>query len=468
MMEYLVLALDIGTSRVRAALFDGRGRRPEGSVASAATGLRTGSDGRATLDPNGLLASVQGVIGQATRGVDPYRIRVAGGSCIWHSLIGVDARGNPTTPVLTWADTRSATDSRKLRRQLDESRIHARTGCMLRPSFWPAKLRWLERTNPTTFSRTRLWLGPAEWLWWKLGAGMACSPSMASGTGLFLTGAPDWDGDLLDECGLEAEQLPMVSEKPHRRADERASWFPAIGDGAASNLGSGRTGPATAAINFGTSAAFRVVSDRVPADLPFGLFAYRLDLHRYVIGGASANAGNLRAWCRRELGLPDDAALEAALADRPLPDHGLTVLPYWSGERAPRWRESVTGAVAGIRQSTTALDILQATTEAAYCRIAEIADLVVGDDQVEIVVSGGGCRSPSELQRLANVMGRPVRASLEPEASLRGAAVFALERLGEKIGPPPLGGVIEPDAAAVARYAEFRRRQSVLDARLNP
>lgn len=339
---------------------------------------------------------------------------------------------------------------------------------MLRPSFWPAKLRWLDRTNRPTFSSTRLWLGPAEWLWWKLGAGVGCSPSMASGTGLLRTGAPEWDGLLLEECAVTAEQLPTVSEDPYRRAEEPASWFPAIGDGAASNLGSGGTGPGRAAINFGTSAAFRVVSNRVPADLPFGLFAYRLDLQRYVIGGATSNAGNLRAWCRRELGLPDDAALEAALAERRLPDHGLTVLPYWSGERAPRWRESVTGAVAGIRQSTTALDILQATTEAAYCRIAEIADLVVGDDQMEIVVSGGGCRSPSELQRLANVMGRPVRASLEPEASLRGAAVFALEQLGETVGPPPLGDVIEPDAAAVASYAGFRRRQSVLDARLNP
>ena len=462
----MVLALDIGTSRVRAALFDVKGNRVEGSAASDPNELRTGADGRATLDPRALLASVEVVIRLATRGVDPYRIRAVGGSCIWHSLIGVDTRGNPTTPVLTWADTRSATDSRDLRQQLDEGRFHARTGCMLRPSFWPAKLRWLERTSPKTFSRTSLWLGPAEWIWWRLGAGMSCSPSMASGTGLFRTGAPEWDGDLLEECGISALQLPDVLEEPW--GDDPAPWFPAIGDGAASNLGSGGTGPATAAINFGTSAAFRVVTDRVPADLPFGLFAYRLDLERYVIGGASSNAGNLRAWCRRELGLPDDAALEAALAERPLPDHGLTVLPYWSGERAPRWRETVTGAVAGIRQSTTALDILQATTEAACCRIAEIADLVVGDDQVEIVVSGGGCRSPSELQRLANVMGRPVRASLEPEASLRGAAVFALEQLGETVGPPALGDVAEPDAEAVARYAEFRRRQSVLDARLNP
>jgi gluconokinase len=290
---------------------------------------------------------------------------------------------------------------------------------------------------------------------------------MASGTGLFETLRPTWHGSLLDRCGISQDQLPRVSDDPAEGPIGSAGWFPAIGDGAASNLGSGAGHHPWATINLGTSAAFRVVSDRAGTDPPFGLFKYRLDLERFVIGGATSNAGNVRAWCMRELQLPDADALDAAMAARPLPEHGLTVLPYWSGERAPRWRGSVTGAITGISHSTTAIDIYQAITEATYCRIAEIADLVVGRGHADIVVSGGGCRSRAELQRLANVLARPVRAATDPEASLRGAAVFVLERLGMRVPTPPASDPLEPDRLAAERYAELRERQAALDARLD-
>ncbi len=466
-MGDLILALDIGTSRLRSALFDEAANPLHWSVASVPTGLATGSDGGAILDPEALLESVGLIIERCTRRVDVSRIRAVGASCMWHSLVGADRDGRASTPILTWADTRSTPDAAALRTEIDERRVHARTGCMLRPSYWPAKLRWLARTHPREFSSSRHWLGAAEWLWWQLGAGNACSVSMASGTGLFETGRPTWHGSLLDRCGILQDQLPRVSDHPAEGPIGSAGWFPAIGDGAASNLGSGAGHHPRATINLGTSAAFRVVSDRAGPDPPFGLFTYRLDLERFVIGGATSNAGNVRAWCMRELQLPDRDALDAAMAARPLPEHGLTVLPYWSGERAPRWRGSVTGAITGIRQSTTALDIYQAITEATYCRIAEIADLVVGRGNVDIVVSGGGCRSRSELERLANVLGRPVRAATDPEASLRGAAVFVLERLGVRVPTPPASDPLEPDRSAVERYAELRERQAAWDATLN-
>lgn len=466
-MADLVLAVDIGTSRVRAALFDEAAQQLEGSAVSVPTELVASGGGGAILNPGALLDSVNEVIALAARGVGPARIRAVGGSCMWHSILGVDASGQPTTPILTWADTRSVGDARMLRAEIDESQAHRRTGCMLRSSFWPAKLRWLARTDRQAFAMTRLWTGPAEWVWQKLGAGGACSLSMASGTGLFVTDTPSWDEPILQRCGVTRHRLPPVSDEPRDSAVGSAPWFPAIGDGAASNLGSGATLPGRAAINLGTSAAFRVVTTDAHSSPDLGLFKYRLDSDRYVVGGATSNAGNLRAWCLGELGLEEGDGLVAAMAERPLPEHGLTVLPYWSAERAPRWRESATGAIVGIRQSTTALDILQAVTEAAYCRVAEIADLVVGREDVEIVVSGGGSRTRSEVQRLSNILARPVRAVRDAEASLRGAAVLVLERLGVPVPPPQLGELVEPEPVAVVRYGELRRRQAILDSTLD-
>ena len=76
-------------------------------------------------------------------------------------------------------------DAARLREQLDERVIQERTGCMLRASFWPAKLLWLRRTQPKLFRRVARWVSPAEWIFEEIFGVRACSHSMASGTGLY-------------------------------------------------------------------------------------------------------------------------------------------------------------------------------------------------------------------------------------------------------------------------------------------
>ena len=238
---------------------------------------------------------------------------------------------------------------------MDEHVIHARTGCMLRASYWPAKLTWLRRVDRRLFARVRRWMSPAEWLCREFTGQARCGLSMASGTGLLNVHSLTWDEELLDRVHLKPGHLNDLTEEPISAACgfpelAGARWYPALGDGAASNLGSGATKPGIAAINVGTSAALRVMRDGPAGRFPFGLFCYRVDARRHLIGGAVSNAGNLRAWCMRELRL-DDARIERDLAARPLPAHGLTVLPYWSAERAPSWDEDTRGRIDGFSAS---------------------------------------------------------------------------------------------------------------------
>jgi gluconokinase len=301
---------------------------------------------------------------------------------------------------------------------------------------------------------------------------------MASGTGLLDGRTLHWDASLLRRCGVDASRLSTISDAPSqlaarnlRRFPELSGvpWYPAIGDGAASNLGSGAVRPGLAAINVGTSAALRVVIPSQPARrrlrVPLGLFCYRLDTARSLVGGAVSNAGNLRAWALRELNLPPETEIERQLATRTAPARRLTLLPFWIAERAPTWPEEIPSVVTGISQGTTALDLLQALQEATYHRLAQIAELVehAGGRKLEFVVSGGIRRSAAALQCLANVLGRPVHASAEPEASLRGAACFALERLGIRPPTPALGRLIRPEAGASRLYRHARLRQMALE-----
>jgi gluconokinase len=476
----LILALDVGTSSTKAALFTTRAERLLATTAHEAYALRVAPDGTAELDAGELeravVRAIRGVLSARRKLKGNPPIVAVGMSCFWHSLLG--EHGTKPSPIYTWGDGRCQPDAARLRERLSEKAYHARTGCLLRAPYWPAKLRWLRRIGQN--ERGQRWLSPSDWLYGRLAGSYSASVSMASGTGLLDGRRLRWDPAMLKMCDVREAQLPAISDEPLRVTDRddvmlpalhrfpelrEALWFPALSDGACSNLGSDARTPDRAALNMGTSGAVRVILARRPANVPAGLFCYQVDAKRVLVGGAISNAGNLRAWALRELRLDDDPPrIERALAKRIAPRHGLTVLPFWAVERSPSWPENIHGTITGLTYATTALDILQAVTEATYHRLAQITDEIArGRDRLEIIVSGGIRHSSGSMQRLADVLGRPVRACTEPEASLRGAAVHVTERLGHRATPLRPGKIYRPRAAAAAAYVLEREKQGTLE-----
>lgn len=453
MRSFPVLAIDIGSSSVRSALFNESARTVNGTLTRRPVHLRTSRDGMAEVDPNELVREVRKCLRESGK---MGSFRAVGVSCFWHSLMGTDEAGNPLTPIFTWADSRCRTDAAQLRADHPEYSVHSLTGCMLRASYWPAKLRWIRRTRPRVFRSVKLWMSPAEWIQGQITGAALCSHGMATGTGLYNPRTLRWSEEMLDMAGIAPHQLNPLGDAPFPWRG--AEWYPAIGDGAAGNLGSGATRSGVAAINVGTSAAVRTMGIGTPGNVPLGLFCYRVDERRFVVGGAVSNAGNLHAWCQRELDLPRSTAkIESQLAARPTPDHQLMVLPYWNSERAPDWNEEARGTIHGITAATTALDLFQAITEGFYYRIAKIADLVADGRKIRFILSGGILQSPSATQRLANVLGRSITPSAEPEASLRGAAVFALQKLGIQPEPLPSPPSVRPQPTPTNHYREQRQ-----------
>src|SRR2546423_2433278 len=351
--QSFILAIDIGTSSVRTALFDGRAQRLPKSSANQTYRVRYSADHGAELDPTVLLRATRNCLRQTSR-LTNHPARVISGSGFWHSLIGLDRKGKPLTSIYTWADARCAHDAARLRENFDEREIQQRTGCMLRSSFWPAKLVWLRRTQPKLFRRVGRWVSPAEWIFEEIFHVRSCSHSMASGTGLYNFAQRKWDRELVDFCGLTIAQLGVRRDKTD---EPNLTIFSAIGDGAASNLGSGAASPRTVAINVGTSAAVRTIPS-IEAPVPFGLFRLVVDQHRSLLGGAISNAGNLHAWCLRELKLSsNERRVEKYLREARVSSAGLTILPFWVGERAPTWPENLEGIITGLTQATSAADL---------------------------------------------------------------------------------------------------------------
>lgn len=185
----------------------------------------------------------------------------------------------------------------------------------------------------------------------------------------------------------------------------------------------------------GTSGAFRVAyEDDRPANLPSGLWCYCVDEKRVIVGGALSDGGGIYALLKKDLQIEiSDAEIGREIARRGADAHGLTVMPFFFGERGTGYHESASGSVIGLNASHDAIDTLQAAMEAVAFRFAEILDQLEKVTRIdEIVISGGAIdASPVWAQIIADVLGRDLLVSNESEASLRGAVLLALESLGK-------------------------------------
>lgn len=477
----VILAIDVGTSSVRALLFDRWGRAVEGGTARRTYQLQVTTDGAVEADPEAMLDRVWSCVDEVlqTRGGE-LRAAIGGVAvCTFVSnVLGVDQQGRAVTPLITYADTRSARDVAWLREATDERAVHQRTGCRFHTSYLPARFRWLARSRPALFEQVERWISIGEYVELQLFGETAVSYSVASWTGLLNRRRLTWDEPLLALLPVGEEQLsPLTDVDVPRRGLRRpfadrwpalqdVPWFPAVGDGATANVGSGCTTPARVALSMGTTSAVRLVTDREVERVPKGLWCYRVDGHRSLPGGALSEGGNVFAWMRKVLKLGDPSDLDAALAGTEPDAHGLTVLPFLTGERSPGWAGDARGTLHGLSLATTPIDILRASMEAVAYRVGLVFDLMqpLLPEDFQVVASGGALlNSPPWLQIVADVLGRPLAVSQVEEASARGAALLALEALGVlddvSEAPPFVGESVTPDEGAQEQYREAMERQ---------
>ena len=468
--------MDVGSSSVKAGLYDGSGDELEGTEVKLDYEFEYTPDGGAAKDADELLDLVARAVDGALFNSEGTEISGVAMSTFWHSVLGVDHVGHPITPILTWADRRAAESVPELRERVNERSYHRRTGCVLHSSYWPAKLMWSERKMPEAFSKAVHWVSPADYFYARLfGEPHKVGTSMASATGLFDQNEMRWDRAILETLPLEEAQLSLVSDDPRQGLSgewaERwpalrdVPWFPAVGDGACSNVGSGCTGNERLALMVGTSGAMRVLWKADSVEIPDGPWCYRSDAEHYVMGGALSDGGNLIEWLRHTLRLPDPDETERLLSETKPDSHGLTFLPLLAGERGPGWADLANGTISGLSMSSKPVEILRAAMEAVAFRFAIIAEMleIASPGEKEVIASGGGLfNSPTWTQIMSDTLGKPVTLSGVKEASSRGAALIALEALGgpeiEATKAPP-GETFEPDPDRHETYRKALERQ---------
>lgn len=446
--EPLILALDIGTSSIRAAVYNGEAKVLLETMIKNERLLDSTGEGGAEIDAeiafNQVIETIDFVL-QKAENLNGEIEHVAVSS-FWHSLVGIDAKGKPTTKLFGWAENRPAKYVNILRDKLDEKMIHNRTGTRFHSSYWTAKLLWLRKDFPGIFEKTAKWLSFSDFVGLRLFDNSATSVSMASGTGIFDIRSFIWDEELVKFLKIKTENLPQIvkedsdffqlNKKYARRWArlENAKWFPAIADGAANNIGAGCVKRAKAALMIGTSGAMRVAyTGEPPKEIPSGLWCYRIDRKRVIIGGAISDGGGLYQWLKDTLKINEiDDIVEAQIEKREPDSHGLTFLPFLAGERSTGYNETAKGAILGLHSGTDAVDIMQAALESVAYRFAEICEQLNSVLKIkEIIASGGALReSPVWTQIISDVLGKNLTLPDVREASSRGAVLLALETIG--------------------------------------
>ncbi len=501
-----VLAIDIGSSSVRAALCGRDGSPLPGGAVSMAYQPEVHADGGVWIAADKLLRITERCIDQlfSTSAARGAQIAGVGISSFWHSLIALDVAAKPITPCLLWADTRSEAALPELLRMLREHRLspgqlHQRTGAPLYSSFFPAKITWLRSVEPRLRGHQVRWIAFSDFLMLRWCGEATTSASVASGSGLWNPRLGVWDPAALDLLHLRPTQLPGLWNSPAalraplaRRWPRLAKtpWYGSWGDGACANVGSGAVGTHRTALTIGTSSAMRrIIPAAYQVRLPRSLFRYVVDNERHVLGGALSEGGNLYRWARETLALPrpprsgssgelesqEGPWLDRLLSRRTPGQHGLTLLPFFAGERSPGWRPQRRALISGLTLATTSIDLLHASLEAVTLQLAWLHDdldqclrqkSVVATGASEIRAGGAAiAHSAAWRQMLADALNSPIHLMRVAETSLRGAALLAWEKAGGAAisdVPAATRSITRPRSSAVVRFQELARQQRAL------
>ena len=233
----LVLAIDVGSSSVKAALFDSRARMLDHTAVRVAHRIHPTPDGGVVEAPEHLVSNVEEAVDSVMQraGAESELVAAVGMDTMASTVMGVDGQGRPITPIYTYADTRSQHHVDAIKESIDEELVHQRTGCVQHPSYLPGRFVWLRRTDPDAAREVRTWIDSGTYLYrrWFGTDHVAASYSIASWTGMLDRHRLQWDDEMLQLTGLDESSLPPLADYAQAMtglAKPFAARWPALSD----------------------------------------------------------------------------------------------------------------------------------------------------------------------------------------------------------------------------------------------
>lgn len=381
------------------------------------------------VDPALWKSALDVAIAQAG-GLDGVRaISIAGQQ---HGMVALDSDGEVIRPALLWNDTRSAQAALDLNREEGgDAEIARKVGSVLVASFTASKLRWMADHEAENAAKVASVALPHDWLSWQLQGGkdfnkLFTDRSDASGTGYFDPTTSHYREDIV-RLALRHDSevtLPRII-LPNEFGGVTATGIP-IAAGAGDNAGAAlgvQAQSGDVVISLGTSGTAFAVSD-TPTHDPSGAVAGFADATgRFLPLVCTLNAARILDAATQILGKTHLEVGELALSTS-AGAHGLTLLPYFEGERTPN-RPDATGVFAGMNlNNSNPADIARAMIEGMLCGLTDAIDALIalGVSVERIVIIGGAAKNPAIPVIASALMGREVVVPPAGEYVANGAA----------------------------------------------
>lgn len=473
----VVIAVDMGSSGVRAAAVDRRGTlRAQSSVQCSTI---TGDDGTSVHRTEEVWQAVVTSIRQVVADHSPDAV-VLGGTA--HALI-TGTPDDPDPEIVLWSDSRSARAHKQLRDDGYFSGYSGLTACPSHAAYWPAKVAWLRTTGRLSPSRNHLF-SEKDLVLHRLTGQAVSDTATAGATGLLDAHRLDWSAEVIARAGAPWLALPPVepatSSRPLNRFGSAALGVPAgtpvvLGgvDGALAHLGVCGTEDGLASLTIGTSVGVRMHAPVARIDVQGRCWSYALATDHWIVGGAGSNGGNLVSWVRQAL-FDGQVGVEEII-DQTLalePDRDLIFLPYLNGERAPLWCSALSGGFIGLRARHNRWHMARAILDSIACMIRELSSAVFSvAGQARLAgLNGGFTASSGWAQFATDAIGCPSRLPGTDAAVLRGAAAVAWASVADQPiqAAPDVGELLTPDPVTHTAIDRATGRLAALRAALLP
>ena len=498
----LLIGLDIGTTAVKAGVFESTGRPL--AVVGQDYRIRYPAPDRAEIDAEfywtATAAAIRRALGDA--GVDPARVAAMAVSSQGETIVAVDSHGRPLGPAVVWLDNRALAEARALAERFGDAAVYDRTGVPSVTPTWPAcKLLWWRRHEPELFAAARHFLLVEDFILHRLSGRYVTEGGVQSTSLLFDIRNRGWWDDMLDAVGVGPERLPelvrpgavvgtLLTEAARALGLPAGIQVVAGGmDQGAGAVGVGNVGGDLVSESTGGALTLQASVDHHGGD-PTGQTPVYIHSapDRYLYCPVCPTGGMALTWFRDQFGAEEVARaareetsaydLLTALAAGVEPGaEGLTMLPHLMGAFSPEYEPEARGAFYGFTLHHGRAHFVRAVLEAVVFMLRRNLELLAGAGAAatEIRSHGGGSRSALWNQIKADACGLPVVTIEGGSAAVRGDAMIA----GVAVGVFPdlvaacsamvtIQDRYEPDPATRAAYDDAYGRYLRLFDTLRP
>ncbi len=473
-MTRCLLGIDLGAGGVKVSVIDTAGHTLGEGSAPIDTAIA--HFGWAEQDPHNwwtaLCAAVPTAL--AAAGVTAPDIAAVGMSGGAHIGVLTDEGGAPLAPAILWSDSRSSEEATELRNEADE-RILELSLNRANPTWLLPQLRWMGRHRPDVVAATRRLFISKDWLRFRLTGTWETDYSDVVGALMADCATRQWSPELAAMVGWDVTTLPPVVSPTtvvgHVTDAAAAACGLAAGtpvvcgsnDTTVELFGAGAVQPGDGAVKLATAGVTYQVCDGPLVRPPVSCYPHLIDGLYYTATGINSCASAHR-WLRDRFFASDGFdGMDRLAAEAPLGSLGLLFHPYLQGERAPHWDPKLRADFIGVTMQHDRRHFARALYEGitfAICDAMTVAEgLGMCYDTIRLI--GGGARSATWRQIMADVLGRPIMAPANGDASF-GAAMVAGVGIGEFESPyeavaqcSRIAFEHQPDDDAHARYEEF-------------